>query len=141
MIYDVWVYANSAAWEALDPSTDNVDEYVYNNAITGYWNDDSSGFTLYNVRATAAQVSEFSTALGADFRIAQIWQQGTGKAARDEDIAAYRTVEAEILDVMKELSPGVPATRNDPNWGHVFFGQIERDFAGNFSNAFSKEFY
>lgn len=150
MIYDFWIFADETEWNALDPDVDNVDRYVYENAIKGFWKDDSSGFTPYNIVATKAQIDQFSTALGANMRLGQIWEQGTGKAARAEEIATYRTDATEILSVMKNnivadeggtIVSNTSATRENPNWGHVFSGQPNKDFAGFFSNSFSKEFY
>jgi hypothetical protein len=129
MNIDAWVLAVPSEWDALGEFS-----YTYSQAITGYWL--PSGSTeVYNVVGPQAEIQEIIDALPTT-PITYSWVQGTGNDNLDE----WQTVPPEVLALMKNHPNGDPATEANPNWGHVFFGQKERIFAGTFDAAFSGAF-
>jgi hypothetical protein len=139
---DTWIYALPAEWDALG-TPEAPFSYVYSNAITGYWND-FGAYTVYNVVGEEAAIQDILDAL-SDVAEVYAWGQGTGFDSE----AVWPTDPTNILAVMKDHitydefgvpTGSTPATEENPNWGHVFFGQSERIFAGTFSAAFSGAF-
>jgi hypothetical protein len=136
---DAWLLAVPAEWDALGTPEASF-SYTWSQAITGYWL--PSGFTeVYNVVGTEADIQEIIDALTTT-PITYSWVQGTG----DDNLDVWPTDPAPILALMKPHiiydingNPvgSTPATQQNPNWGHVFFGQKERIFAGTFDAAFS----
>lgn len=144
---DCWIYAKPTEWNALITGTgeDVVPfSYTHNSAVTGYWNTFTGGYEVYNVTGTEAQVQAILDAL-TDVANAYAWGQGDGF----DSLEAWPTDPANILAVMKDhitynedgtVATTTPASLTNPNWGHVFFGQSTRIFAGAFSKAFSGAF-
>lgn len=148
---DVWIYALPAEWEAL--GTDDGEggvtpfSYAWSQAVTGYWL--SSGpYEVYNVQATLNQVDEIVGAL-TDVQHVFAWDYAGGYGTGLDSYDAYPTDPAPILAVMKphitydengDVIDTTPATFENPNWGHVFAGQGQRIFAGDFSDEFSAEY-
>lgn len=145
---DVWIYALPAEWEALgaDDGEGGVTpfSYAWSQAVTGYWL--SSGpYEVYNVQATLDQVDEIVNNL-SDVEYVFAWDYGN---IGYDSLDAYPTDPAPILAVMKphitydengDVIDTTPATFENPNWGHVFAGQGQRIFAGDFSDEFSAEY-
>ena len=74
------------------------------------------------------------------------WTQGDGL----DSLEANQTLPDEVLAVMRDhvtydengdVVSTTPATFENPNWGHVFFGQQERIFAGEYSDDFAQEYF
>ncbi len=142
MSKEAWLYIKPAAWAAIDPGpepeTKEIWHYLYRNAKSGFWNDFTGGFRVYNVPASnqvqiQALIDQFNP---ADVARVYAWIQGPGY----DDLDAWPTDPTDILAVMKDHPGPVPPTLENPNWGHVFFGQSERIFAGDFSNDFNGDF-
>ena len=144
MLKDVWIYALPAEWDALGDGFN----YTYDNAITGYWL--SSGlYEVYNVQAELADIELIVAAL-TDVQNVFAWDYAGGNGTGYDSLDAFPTDPAPILALMKphvvydengdEVS-STPATFDTPNWGHVFLGQGQRVFAGDFSDEFSTEFF
>lgn len=128
MLLDVWIYALPSEWDALI-----LDTAVYTGAVTGYWN----SFGAYEVYNTVGEPEEIQGLLDELTDVARVyaWSQGDGV----DSLNPWPTDPNDILAVMQDID-GTPATFENPNWGHVFFGQTQRVFAGDFSNDFSEAF-
>lgn len=136
---DAWIYTTPEAWDTL-----NKENYTISQAITGFWND-LGIYRVYNLLATKEELDQIAAELGVDLYAIYGWVQGSGY----DNIGAYETLPADVLAVMKDNitfdvngnpTGTTPATYNNPNWGHVFFGQSERIFAGSFNNGFGGGF-
>lgn len=130
----------------LTPIPDNA-LMLASGAVRGFWKDITDSAIVYetvNVIKSADDIEEFNTTHAADILAIYGWSQGSGL---DNDIPenGYPTVPQGVLDVMKdhiiEDEPPIPPTFDNPNWGHVFVGQKQRVFAGEFSLEFSEEFF
>lgn len=137
---DVWIYAKPASWDALAPAPEAAKQiwhYPYANAVTGYWKTWNVDYDVYNVigsqQAVQALLDELE-ALNVDRSFA--WTQGDGFDSLDQ----WPTVRADMLAVMKDHEGPVAPTYANPNWGHVFFGQEQRIFAGDFNGDFNEDF-
>jgi len=145
MSLDTWIYAKPAEWDALITGSgeDAIPfSYVHQMAQTGYWNDYIGGFQVYNVLGSQAEIQAIIDALPTPPAHVFSWVQGNGT----DSLEVNPTIPAEVLAVMKDHKnydengdplPDTPVSLTDPNWGHVFFGQKTRIFAGAFSAAFS----
>jgi hypothetical protein len=132
---DAWIYALPAEWDALG-TEEAPFSYAWSQAVTGYWL--SSGlYEVYNVQAPQADIDAIVTAL-SDVEHVFVWEYagstgGTGYA----DGPPIYPVPTPVVGVMKphitydengDPIGSIPATVENPNWGHVFFGQGERSF-------------
>ena len=152
MLVDAWIYALPSEWDAMaftpsveSPQADTLSEftrYVYDNAVSGWWNDYGL-YRVYNVLADDLALAELVSNL-TDVYAVYGWVQANGADSFD-----YQTVPADILAVMKDhivydrngdVVSQTPADYENPNWGHIFYGQKERIFAGAFNNGFSEGF-
>jgi hypothetical protein len=145
---DTWIYATPAAWAALDSGDDGewqVDRYTYQNAITGFWKDFNTNYRVYNIITSEEDLAAFQAVLGANAARIFCWIQGDGSDSLDVN----QTIPADVLAVMRDhveydedgqVVSTTPASYDNPNWGHVFFGQATRIFAGAFSSGFSRGF-
>lgn len=149
---DTWIYAKPFAWDAIAPDEDDpIQEWhhIYADAATGHWLP-CGGYDVHNVLGSAEQIAAIVATLRAvdPNGVSNVfaWTQGTGV----DSIDPYPTVPADVLAAMRphvtygedgEVVSSTPATLDRPNWGHVFFGQSERVFAGEFSDEFSEEFF
>lgn len=140
---DVWIYALPAQWDALG-TEEAPFSYAWQNAVTGYWLS-SGAYEVYNVQAPQADVDAIVNAL-TDVQHTFAWVYAASGPTGYDNYDAYPTDPAPILAVMKphitydengNETGSTPATFENPNWGHVFFGQGERIFAGTFDEAFS----
>ncbi len=151
---DVWIYALPAEWEALGTEEEPF-SYAWSQAVTGFWLP-SGPYEVYNVLASLEDVEAIVAALGDVERVFAWDYRGGGNAAPDS-LDVYPADPTAILAVMKphpvhiatEDSEGeitftrgadIPATFDNPNWGHVFAGVGQRVFASAFSDEFSTEF-
>ena len=154
---DVWILIEKTLLDSLwasaqvKPVPDNA-KLLSHAAVRGFWKDKVSGDTyeVVNVlRDGRAEIDEFIAFHSADILAVYGWTQGTG-VDNDSDVDGYPTIPQGVLDVMKDhvtydvngdVVSTTPATFENPNWGHVFLGQKERVFAGEFSLEFSREFF
>jgi hypothetical protein len=118
-------------------------------AVRGFWKDYVDSGTTYEVvnvvRQNTADIEAFRQAHVADIFAIEGWTQSNGfdnLYAQDSEsnVIGYPTVPQHLLDVMKDHPNAVPATFDNPNFGHSFSGQKERIFAGEFSNEFTGDF-
>lgn len=153
-LLDVWIYALPAEWDVLeyvpdyenppipeDPLSDAA-RYVYNTNVTGFWKD-FGAYRVYNIIGMQAQIEEILSNL-TDVHAVYGWVQENG--ADDFD---YEPLPADVLSIMKDhiiydgngsIVSQTPPSYSNPNWGHVFYGQEERIFAGGFSKGFNEGF-
>jgi len=138
-LLDCWIVIGSAAWTAIAAQVPPGSRYCYSQAITGFWKQ-----SVYNVLGTQAEIQPLLDLLGNPTCYA--WMQGDGLDSLDQ----WPTDPSGVLALMKDhveydasgnVIGTTPATLDAPNWGHVFLGQAERIFAGDFSNQFSPEFF
>ena len=117
---------------------------MLNQAIRGFWKDSGTD-EVVNVLLSESDLATFQTTHAADIAAIYGWVQGTGM----DNLDTFETVPQGVLDLMNnhdvydingDLVSSTPPTFNTPNWGHVFLGQKERIFAGEFSNEFAGEF-
>lgn len=141
-LLDTWVYVKPSEWAAL--SANEPFSYTHSNAITGHWKSFGE-YEVYNVVGTQAQVQEILDAL-TDVAHVYAWGQGDGL----DNLNEWPTDPTNILAVMKDhvtydengnVTSTTPATTDSPQWGHIFLGQQERIFAGEFGTDFSGDFY
>jgi len=148
---DTWIYCKPLAWEAIDPGVDepwphvNLSRYNYEAAVTGLWDAYPGGYEVYNALITEQDLAALTALLGSDMAHVFAWVQGPGV----DNVGPGETVPAEVLAVMPDHitydaggtpTGTTPATYAAPNWRHLFFGQNQRIFAGQFSNHFSEQF-
>ena len=103
--------------------------------VRGYWKDITVGGVVYeccNVLALKPDLDAFMATYAADIHAVYGWVQGTGLGTQD-----VPTIQQGVLDLL--LTP--PAADGTTSWGHIFFGQTERQFCGNFSTDFNKDFF
>jgi len=145
---DAWIYAIPAEWDAIDPDgLSKAAARAYTGAITGFWDSFAGGYEVYNVLASRETLAELNAVL-PDVHATFMWRQGPGFDEFNED-GTFNTEPDDILAVMKDHitydqsgnpTGSTPATFANANWGHVFFGQGTRIFAGKFSNKYSEAF-
>jgi len=145
---DAWIYAQPAEWDAIDSETlSKAAARAYTGSITGYWDTYAGGYEVYNVLASRATIDEVTAEL-SDVHAVYTWVQGPGLDQYNED-GTFNTLPADVLAVQKDRitydqdgnpTGSIPATYEDPHWGHVFFGQGTRIFAGSFTDDFSEGF-
>ena len=142
--YDAWLYCKPLEWDAL-ATQEAPFSFTHSSAITGYWNPYPGGFEVYNVVGSQADIQAIIDALPTPPAQVYAWGQGEGFDSLDQ----WPTDPTEILAVMKDHitydgdgnpTGSTPATLAAPNWGHVFFGQSQRVFAGLFTNDFNGDF-
>ena len=138
---EVWLLIDKTALNTLWPNRANT---ALDQAIRGFWKD-SGQYEVVNV-IDDGTLDQFMVDHAADISARYDWVQGPGVDALD---TGYPTVPGEIVALMKDhvtsdengdVVSTTPPTLENPNWGHVFLGQKERIFAGEFSNEFSGEF-
>lgn len=143
MTLEAWIYARPTAWAAL--SLPVAHGYPYKNSVTGQWKTYLGEFEVYNVIGSESEIQALVDALSIDVAEVFAWEQGPGFDSLD----AWPTDPEKILAVMRDVetylpdgTPAlpVPATIQTPNWGHVFFGQRPRIFAGDFNGDFNRDF-
>ena len=133
MSIDAWILALPSEWDSLGDFS-----YTHSQAITGYWKS-SGSHEVYNVVGSEADIQLILDELPSTDTIYS-WVQGPGY----DNLEQWPIDPAPILALMADRFDGsgnpIPATLENPNWGHVFFGQSDRIFAGTFSAAFSGAF-
>lgn len=144
MLYDVWIVVPQANWDAIAPAEEaEVQPWhrAYKGAITGFWK--TSVYNVIGYKDAIDALLDELTGVTAVYA----WTQGTGTDDISED--GWPTDPAPILALMNEnvtydengdVVSTTPATYENPKWGHVFLGQQQRIFAGEFSDEFSEEF-
>ena len=145
---DTWIQCLPAVFSAVQ-SQDPAPKLAAQ-AQTGYWGTFTGGFEVYNVVGTSAEVVELTDALEAHTEgsvnkvFSWVFQNGA------DNIGENETIPADILSVMKDHktydangneTSSTPPTFTTPNWGHTFFGQLDRIFAGEFNTDFSEDFH
>ena len=142
MNIDAWIVMDKATlvtlWEQAHPTDetpipDNVK--LLSGGVRGFWKD-VSGDEVVNVLDSVDNINAFQQAHIASVTIIYGWVQGTGH----DNLDVYETIPAGVLALMMDHPGSIPATFENPNWGHVFLGQSERIFAGDFSNDFNGDF-
>jgi hypothetical protein len=147
MSLDVWIYAIPAEFEALGPATEDDPpfSYAHSQAKTGHWKTYAGGFEVFNVVGSSTDIQAIVDALPTSPPHVYAWGQGQGT----DDLDTWPTDPADVLAVMRDhitydengdVISTTPATLENPNWGHIFLGQQERIFAGEFTDDFSEEF-
>jgi hypothetical protein len=124
-IYDAWIVCTPSQWDSIKNLLSPSAKSCYNDAITGFWKT-----SVYNVLGTRDQILEIRETLGSPPVYA--WHQGD--AHSDKEIFPVNS--DAIIALMVE-----PASVENPNWGHCFFGQGDRYFAGDFSTEYDGSFY
>lgn len=144
----LWDQAHPADPAATIP--DNVK--LLSRGVRGFWKDSGSD-EVVNLLAPKEELDQFMLDHGLTTRYD--WTQGNGLDALD---SGYPTVPAEVLALMKDhpgeiissgelpsddivYGPPIPATLENPDFGHSFFGQKDRIFAGDFDNDFDEDFF
>lgn len=142
---DAWILAIPSEWEALG-TEEAPFSYVWASAVTGYWKS-SGAEEVYNVVGPEADVQAIIDALGTP--TVYSWDQAASDATGYDSLDVWPTDPAPILALMKDhvtydenggIISTEPATYENPNWGHVFLGQGQRIFAGDYSDDFSEEY-
>lgn len=151
MIFDTWIIAYPADWEAINPGPEEPAPWaaVYATAVRGRWKPGPGGREVHNVLGSPVAVSALLARLEAEtpgtVSAVYSWTQGRGDSRKAE----HPHTPAEIVALMQDhimLDEGgaetgrIPATEENPNWGHVFFGQERRFFAGPFNAKFNYKF-
>jgi len=146
MNLDTFIYCPPATFDAVK-ALENPPKLA-TQAITGFWKS-FAGAEVYNVVGTSEEITELTDALeaatpGSVARVfSWVWRDGV------DNIGVNDTIPDDILAVMKDHktydidgneTSSTPPTFDTPNWGHTFFGQGERIFAGDFSDDFSGEY-
>ena len=144
-LLDAWIFALPAEWEAL--ATEEAPfSYAHSNAVTGYWKD-SGPYRVYNVWGTQEDIQAILDAL-TDVEHVFAWGQDKD---RFDSLDLWPTDPDVIVSVMKDhvtydedgnIVSSVPATKDNPNWGHCFQTENlkQRLIAGQHSAAFSGAF-
>lgn len=127
---DVWIVCTPAQWAAIEAVIPESSRYCYENSITGFWRQ-----PVFNVLGTEAEIAPIVTALGSP--PAYAWTQGDGL----DSLNPWPTDPTAVLALMADHADGTAPTLDNPNWGHVFLGQSDRVFAGDFSSDFGGDFY
>jgi len=145
-------FAKPAEWDAvnIDPDTSPLSKRAlsdFTQAVTGFWNTFTGGYEVYDVSCLEPIRDEIIAQL-TDVHATFQWYFETGVDKFNND-GTFNTIPADLLAVMKDHvtydqdgnpTGSTPATYENPNWGHVRFGQKERIFAGEFSDEFSEDF-
>lgn len=151
---DAWVYVKPDDWNELRMDLVQDSETLsksatsaFTGAIAGFWDPFTGGYEVYNVLASRADIEEIVSNL-TDVHAVYTWTQGPGTDEFNED-GSFNTLPPDILAVMKDHvtydqngnpTGSTPATYENPHWGHVFFGQGTRIFAGSFTDDFDESF-
>ena len=131
-------------WDAAHTESPPENLKLITNGVRGYWNDIATDEVI-NVIGTSQEVNDLVALIGVDVNVVYAWDQGPGYDSLDD----FPTVPPGILALMKDFIQydedgipigSIPPTFSNPNWGHVFLGQSERIFAGQFSDEFTEEF-
>jgi malate synthase len=134
---DAWIYCTPAAWDALAPDGSEPWVKPYREAITGFWKTWDGTHEVYNTIGSESDVTALVNELAPAVARVFAWTQGDGL----DNQGVISTIPANVLAVMKDHEDTTPATHENPNWGHLFLGQRERVFAGEWSNEFNEEFF
>ncbi len=139
MNLDAWILMNktllNSLWDIAKGGSPPPDLRLLTDGVRGFWKDSGTN-EVVNVLGTQEEIDAFNATYGADIAVIYAWDQGPGF----DNLVAYQTDPQGVLDLMKDHPNGDPATFENPNWGHVFLGQAERIFAGEFSDEFTQEF-
>lgn len=153
MSHDVWILMEESALNLLWAQAHPVNKLtpipasallLSRGAVRGFWNtilDSGNTYEVVNVvRSDVAEIDSFVQLHAADIFATYGWTQGNGLDNDGTNAGDYETVPQGVLDVMRDHTGSVAPTFESPNWGHVFVGQKERIFAGQFSLNFSEAF-
>ena len=145
---EAWVLIDKPLLNSLCPDRNGT---ALDQGVRGYWKDLPDGGDIYEVVNVIddGTLDQFLTDNASDIFAVYGWTQGNGL---DNSIPAdgYPTEPQGVLNVMKDhivydedgnVVSTTPATFDNPNWGHVFLGQSERVFAGEYSLEFSEEYF
>jgi len=145
---EAWVLIDKPLLNSLWPDRNGT---ALDQGVRGYWKDLPDGGDIYEVVNVIddGTLDQFLTDNASDIFAVYGWTQGNGL---DNSIPAdgYPTEPQGVLDVMNDhivydedgnVVSTTPATFDNPNWGHVFLGQSERVFAGEYSLEFSEEYF
>jgi len=140
MILEAWILMDQIAldilWAAAHTESPPENLKLITNGVRGFWNDIATDEVI-NVIGTSQEINDLVALIGVDVNVVYAWDQGPGYDSLDD----FPTVPPGVLALMKDhIEPPAPATFSNPNWGHVFLGQSERIFAGQFSDEFTEEF-
>lgn len=146
-LLDCWIYAKPAEWDSLATGPDEAPfSQSYADAKTGRWKTFAGGYEVYNVLGTESEIQDILDAL-TDVARVYAWGQGDGY----DDASLWPSDITDIIAVMKDhpdtYAPDgnpltyTPATMERPNWGHMFAGQEQRLFAGDFNDDFNEDFF
>lgn len=138
-----WIVIKKTALDSLwaDPARGVT---VLGQAVRGFWKDSGTD-EVVNV-IDDGSLDQFMIDHASDISARYDWVQGDGLDALD---TGYETIPNEVIALMKDhivydengdVVSTTPATFDTPNWGHVFLGQKERIFAGEFSDEFTGDF-
>ena len=168
MKLDAWIVMKKSALETLwqdahpapvkPPTQIPADAMLLASAaVRGFWKDITDSGTVYevvNVIKSPDEIEAFKAAHPGDILAVYGWTQGNGFDNLDaqdaeSNVIGYPTIPQGVLDVMKDhvtydengdVISTTPPTFDTPNWGHVFVGQADRIFAGEFSNEFTGDY-
>lgn len=155
---DVEIMAKSDAWDTLDPDPDWAKPV--NNAIHGdYFKMFDVDYTVYNTLATKDQLDNIVAALGpTNVASVNTWFFETGfdnidNYSETPEVTYENPYITKPDDVVAVMQPHIehdedgnvvssePATFENPNLGHLFYGQSNRVIAGEFNpEEFSEGF-
>ena len=143
MNLDAWILMDKALldslWSSAKSDSPPADLRLITDGVRGFWKDSGTD-EVVNVLGTKEEIDTFNATYGADIAVIYAWDQGPGF----DNLVAYGTDPQGVLDLMldnvDDQGTHTPATFENPNWGHVFFGQAERIFAGEFTDEFTQEF-
>lgn len=142
-LIDTWLYVKPAVMAAVEHDLPMV---------TGFWKPWAIEWQVYNVLGTYQEITtlvedlEAIDSVSVARRFGWVWRDGHD----DQEHATLETIPADILAVMSDhyeqdengdIWSITPASYELPNWGHVFFGQGQRVFAGDFNNDFNEDFF
>jgi len=149
MILEAWILMDKTLLDSLwavakgdDPPASLA---LLTNGVRDYWKDSGTD-EVVNVIGTEEAINDFQTEHAAGIAAIYAWIQGPGL----DNLDVYPTVPQGVLDLMLDFitydgdgNPigSTPPTFDTPNWGHVFLGQSERIFAGEFTDEFTQEFF
>lgn len=139
MTLEAWIIMDKVIldqlWIAAHTGNPPSSLILITNGIRGFWRDITPD-DVVNVIGTEQEIDDFVAIYGADITDVYSWIQGDGL----DNLETYQTVPPGVLDVMRDHPGAIAPTFSNPNWGHVFLGQEERIFAGQFSDEFTEEF-
>ena len=131
---DAWIIMETNALDTVF-TNHKANGGFLNQGIRGYWKE-VNGYEVCNVLCNKSDLDAFVAAHAADISVVYGWSQGDGLDSFDAP-----TVPQGVLDVMQDHPDGSPAIFENPNFGHMFLGQKDRIFAGEFSTDFNEDFY